>query len=1402
MTVKSTEPPQKAAGLAQFQRAPLTRAIRQTLAISVATVALAGTAPVFAAACTAPVGGVVNCPGDASDPDYPAGIVQVVDDLFLTIGGPGDTPTVTGVGFGVFATDDGFGTGTASVVSYADITATGTFLAEGIHTAAPDDVAATNHGVISATATNGVGSALARGVHAYAYAPYGDVAVTNTGTVTAAATAAGALASAYGVYAGSTFGDVAVTNSGTVSATADATAGYDASATGVDAYSILGNVAVDNSGAIAATATAFDDASAYGVYAGSFTGDVTVTNSGSIAATATAGANSDDADAYGVSAYSTYGDVAVTNSGSIAASATSDLDDADAYGVYAYSAYGDVAVTNGGTVSASAVAYDNARAYGISASSFAGDVTVVNSGTVSATATGSEATGIYAASTFGDVTLDNSGTASATATGIADGAFATGVYAAVFAGAGDVTLNNSGSVSASATTAAGEYYAAGAAGIYVYSYNDIDITNDGTVSATASNTGPLTAPYASASAYAAGIYAYAYNFDANVINRGTVTATATSTNGFAGAYGILAYSNLNDVSVAVEDYAVVSATATGGLAANATGIGAYAYDDVDISNAGSVSATANGGLYSIATGVLAYGRDTLVSNSGDISAAATGGDGAVATVATGIGAFGYESNEVTNSGDISATAASGAGSLITAATGIGAVSGDALEIYNSGTIGAYATAGDGSSYGVATGVVGASLDSDGVSVSNAEYGAITAVSTVGDGNTGAAAATGVVILGADHAEVSNAGAITATSTVGDLTAPRAPGDLGISAATGVAVFGYDLAEVSNSGDITATATAGDGGYAYAVGIAAAGNSVNVTNAGDVTADASAGAGGTASSYGVAIYAATDSTVINTGTITGDVAIASFGASADYIYNGGTINGAIYTGYGDDALVNNSADTWNATGVSSFGAGDDTITNTAMGRIVMTDAVIDMGGYTAAGNMFDNAGLIEAFGSNTINMGAGNPNPLMNTGTISFIDGDTSDSLNIMGNLSGAGAVNVDVDGATATADALTITGDVVGGPTTVNAALTSLPADLNVGFEVPVVYVTGTSAPGDFVLGDLWVAPDSFLTFDAGILSSVDATNVTPDVHSIGVMVSGLSDVGVLASSLSPAVQTLFQTAVGTLHQRQGAVRDQLLERFSVWVRGFGSKGNMDPDGIQPNIDFDQEIQGFEAGFDFALQSDLRIGILAGQANTDIDLGSHRGKADIDGDTLGAYLTWMAQNGFYADLSYRVMDLEGDIKNAGAKMDVDGDAKGWSLETGYTMKTADGVEVEPQFQFSTMEVELDDIANSYGKFELDDGDSTTARLGVMLRKTYTTGNGVRWTPYLSLNAIREFEGENDYSINNTFEGKSDIGGTSYMVEHGLNVQMGHVIIYAGLNYQDAGAFDEVLGGQLGVRYQW
>jgi len=791
----------------------------------------------------------------------------------------------------------------------------------------------------------------------------------------------------------------------------------------------------------------------------------------------------------------------------------------------------------------------------------------------------------------------------------------------------------------------------------------------------------------------------------------------------------------------------------------------------------------------ISTSVVAAGANALDISAGNDIYATVGGY----TTTTATGAFdavsaraaatsGYLNFTVTDTGTIAAYA--DAGDAIGLATYSGKY-GDTQVLDNAGTIYAY------SYEGAATGV-DASLSKYGdATITNA--GDIAAV--VG---AGAANATGLeVSLGSGIAP--EAGLIDITND-GSITGTVMAGGTGNAYGVTVDAFGGDVLLTNNvDGVIGATA---DTGAATAVSLSSTLGDVTLVNYGEIyayTADGSfatavnlyVGAGGTATLdnngtiTGDVVFDGLGNAVVYTGDLTGDLVL---GAGDDYIYVDGTFEGNIDTGAGDDALVN-------------------------AGTIILDNNTIDLGDPGVAGNSFDNLGDILVNGDSVVDMGLANPLAFCNTGTIDMRDGAANDSFTIIGDLACNGTLGVDVaaGAVVGAADMLYVDGDVAAdSTTTIDVDLVGTIGD-TIDPLIPIVEVTGTSVAGNFALGDVdWDEEDSFVTADFNLVADIDATNATPDVCSLGIEVTGLSDTGTLAAAVTPGVIDLVNTQVGTLKQRMGVLDEGYGSGFTLWARVFGNKTDFRPGhesddfGLGGNFDWNQRNRGIEAGADFGIGDAFHLGLLVGKSKADIGLENGAGDSEIDANSWGVYGLWYQPGGFYADLSYRWVNFDVELDSIAGRLDTDGKAKVFNAEVGYAFRTASGFTIEPQLQYTRTNVDddMDAFTSASGMtFRTDGGDSSRARAGLAFYKSLGDADtGWSTTPYVVLSAVREMDGESRYAVNDALFGRSTVDGTSGMVELGFTARNQGLAVFGGLTWQDGGAIDSAFGGHLGVRY--
>jgi outer membrane autotransporter protein len=92
-------------------------------------------------------------------------------------------------------------------------------------------------------------------------------------------------------------------------------------------------------------------------------------------------------------------------------------------------------------------------------------------------------------------------------------------------------------------------------------------------------------------------------------------------------------------------------------------------------------------------------------------------------------------------------------------------------------------------------------------------------------------------------------------------------------------------------------------------------------------------------------------------------------------------------------------------------------------------------------------------------------------------------------------------------------------------------------------------------------------------------------------------------------------------------------------------------------------------------------------------------------------------------------------------------------------------------------------------------------VGVAVDKIFQ-GAGFIWTPYGSINAVRESGGGFDHAVDGGLLGTTSTDGTSALVELGIGARRDKLSISGGVNWTDGGALESVTGAQLVLRYSW
>jgi outer membrane autotransporter protein len=235
---------------------------------------------------------------------------------------------------------------------------------------------------------------------------------------------------------------------------------------------------------------------------------------------------------------------------------------------------------------------------------------------------------------------------------------------------------------------------------------------------------------------------------------------------------------------------------------------------------------------------------------------------------------------------------------------------------------------------------------------------------------------------------------------------------------------------------------------------------------------------------------------------------------------------------------------------------------------------------------------------------------------------------------------------------------------------------------------------------------------------------------------------------------------------------------------------------------FHQSNHGWELGLDSRPSEHIAFGVLLGKSDGSQQLDGGAGSNRFDSRTFGLYGTWLGANGFYVDLSQRWIGFDARLRAATGVVTTEATADAFNAEAGFTAGTLAGINVVPQLQYTHTRVEgIKPVQGGGSTFNSDGGVSSRGRLGVAFDKSFQS-SGFTLTPYGSLNVVREFEGDYDYSVNGGLLGSNSTEGTSAMLELGLGARKGGLSITGGMDWIDGGAQQGVMGGQLVVRYGW
>lgn len=665
--------------------------------------------------------------------------------------------------------------------------------------------------------------------------------------------------------------------------------------------------------------------------------------------------------------------------------------------------------------------------------------------------------------------------------------------------------------------------------------------------------------------------------------------------------------------------------------------------------------------------------------------------------------------------------------------------------------------------------------------------------------------------------------IRANADLGGVTVTPATVTTTGANATGILVTSRDVAAIV-AGEVAVTGAGSTGIIATST---TAATNVNVTGAGVTSAQADAmtltgltvsvntqaGSVINGQTAGISATSVNGFGVTNRGTIGSSAGYAidvSGGLASITNASGAVISGRVRLS--DNADVINNAGTFNATGISLFGAGADTVNNTGTWN---ANAGADFG---AGDDAFNNAGDFNVLNGvfPVGNVTLANLEAFNNTGRVSLQNDRAGDSLTLPGVFTGGTgsrlALDVDFSGATPVADRLII-----------GSASGSTGVQLN-------TVGAGVLTPGVVIVDGATASPASAFVLDpANVNLDLVQYQVVYDAPTANFLLIGTPQSVVFQQALAgEAAGNLWRKTSDSWSNHMSSVRDgawagdqsAMSEGVHVWGEFLGGTDSRDTAGgfttfgVNQTVDlgYDQDYAGYQGGIDWYRpmgSGTLAMGVTGGYAGSYLDFNDDGGSIDFTGFNVGASVGY-SQGGLFVNGLLKADFLQGDTRfaNVAQRAEFDAQAYGATLEGGYRFGGS-AFFLEPVASLSYVRTELDDFDVLNSSIQFEDNDSLRGKLGVRGGGVWNMSGGGRVIPYGAVYAVEEFEGEDGLTFTN---GGIDVPIANLAPETygqaqlglGFSPWTGPLSGFTGYVQADGNFGNDMSGGgvRLGFRFKW
>ncbi|WP_408002954.1 autotransporter outer membrane beta-barrel domain-containing protein [Pseudomonas reinekei] len=399
----------------------------------------------------------------------------------------------------------------------------------------------------------------------------------------------------------------------------------------------------------------------------------------------------------------------------------------------------------------------------------------------------------------------------------------------------------------------------------------------------------------------------------------------------------------------------------------------------------------------------------------------------------------------------------------------------------------------------------------------------------------------------------------------------------------------------------------------------------------------------------------------------------------------------------------------------------------------------------------------------------------------------------VGELSGnGGTFYMHNDFSTGQIDTLTVTGNASGNHT---VALDSSGSEPVAAGSRPVVHIGGGDATFSLLGGAVSLGAydyDLIKQGDNDWVLNTATRSISPGTQSV--------------MALFNAAPTVWYGELSTLRSRMGEVRmDQ--GKAGGWIRTYGNKYDV---SASQELAYQQTQHGFSFGADAPLpvaDGQWLVGLLGGYSQSDLNM-SRGTSGEVDSYYLGAYTTWLNENGYYADavIKFNRFRNSSDVQLSDGrktKGDYDNNGVGASVELGRHIKLDNGYFVEPYTQWAGVIVEGADYDLDNGMAaEGDRVRSMLAKVGATAGRNFTVGKGYEVQPYVRAAYVHEFGANSDVQVNNN-SFNTGLSGSRGELGTGIAMQAtDRTSVHLDLEYSNGDKIEQPWGVNVGLRYHW